>query len=98
MNTKNVFKDLGLEDAEDLLVKSHLALHIRQAMKLRKLTQTQTAQILGIDQPKVSHIINGHLDGYSTERLMRFLKVLGCDIRMSISAPHSKERGHVMVG
>ncbi len=62
----------------------------------RKLTQAEAAKILGIDQPKVSLIINGRLDGFSTDRLMRFLNDLGCDVQISISAPHPKARGHLV--
>ena len=93
----NVFADLDLPDADDLLAKTNLALHIRRAIELRKLTQVQAAKILGIDQPKVSLIVNGRLDGFSTERLMRFLNDLGCDVQISVSAPRSGERGHLML-
>lgn len=92
----NVFADLGLPDAEDLLAKANLALHIRRVIEARKLTQAQAADLLGISQPKVSLIINGRLDGFSTDRLMRFLNDLGCDVQISVSAPHPDERGHVV--
>ena len=92
----NVFADLGLPDAEDLLAKANLALHIRRTIEARKLTQVQAAGILGVDQPKVSSIINGRLDGFSTDRLMRFLNDLGCDIQISVSAPHPETRGQVV--
>lgn len=92
----NVFADLGLADADDLLAKTNLALHIRSVIEARKLTQAQAANLLGIDQPKVSLIINGRLDGFSTDRLMRFLNDLGCDVRISVSAPHPGERGQLV--
>jgi predicted XRE-type DNA-binding protein len=92
-----VFADLGLPDADDLLAKANLALHIRRAVKLRKLTQAQAAKLPGIDQPKVSSIVNGRLDGYSTERLMRFLNDLGCDVQITVSAPHPEARGHLVM-
>ena len=92
----NIFADLGLPDADDLLAKANLALHIARTIKARKLTQAKAAQLLGLDQPKVSSIINGRLDGFSTDRLMRFLNDLGCDVKITISQPHPKSRGHVM--
>jgi predicted XRE-type DNA-binding protein len=92
----NVFADLGLPNAEDLLAKANLALHIRRTIKARRLTQIQAANLLGLDQPKVSSIINGHLDGFSTERLMRFLNDLGCDVQISVSTPHPESRGHLV--
>jgi predicted XRE-type DNA-binding protein len=92
----NVFADLGLADADDLLAKANLALHIRRAIDVRKLTQAQAGRLLGIDQPKVSSIINGHVEGFSTDRLMRFLNDLGCDVEIAVSAPHPKTRGHLV--
>jgi predicted XRE-type DNA-binding protein len=92
----NVFADLGLPDAEDLMAKANLALYIRRTIEARGLTQAQAAHLLGIDQPKVSCILNGRLDGFSTERLMRFLNDLGCDVQISVSAPQPEARGHVV--
>jgi predicted XRE-type DNA-binding protein len=93
----NVFEDLGLPDADGLLAKTNLALHIRSAIEARQLTQTQAAEIMGLDQPKVSSIINGRLDGFSTDRLLRFLTDLGCDVQISVSRPHSNARGHLVM-
>ena len=93
----NVFADLGLPDPEDLLAKANLALHIRHAIEVRKLTQKQAAQIMGLDQPKVSSIINGRLDGYSSDRLFKFLNDLGCDVRIVVSEPHADSRGRLVL-
>ena len=92
----NVFADLGLPDADDLMAKANLALYIKRTIEARNLTQVQAGRLLGLDQPKVSSIINGRLDGFSTDRLMRFLNDLGCDVKISVSAPHPESRGHVV--
>lgn len=92
----NVFADLGLADADDLMAKANLALHIRSTIKARKLTQSEAAALLGLDQPKISSIVNGRLEGFSTARLMRFLNDLGCDVQISVSAPHPKARGQLV--
>jgi predicted XRE-type DNA-binding protein len=94
----NVFADLGLADAEDLMGKANLALHIRRTIKERHLTQAQAAALMGLDQPKVSSIINGRLEGFSSDRLMRFLNDLGCDVQIRISAPHPEARGQLIFG
>lgn len=78
------------------MAKANLALHIRRTIKSRQLTQAQAAALLRLDQPKVSSIVNGRLEGFSTDRLMRFLTDLGCDVQISVSAPHPKTRGHVV--
>jgi predicted XRE-type DNA-binding protein len=93
----NVFEDLGLPDADGLMAKANLAIHIRRAIEVRKLTQLQAAEIMGLDQPKVSSIINGRLDGFSTDRLLRFLTDLGCDVKISVSSPHARARGHLVL-
>ena len=93
----NVFADLGIKDADAYLAKSVLAIHIHKVIKKRRLTQDEAGQILGISQPKVSAIIKGRLDGFSTERLFRFLNVLGCDVKISVSRPHPQRPGQVMV-
>jgi predicted XRE-type DNA-binding protein len=92
----NVFADLGLKDAETLMAKSVLAIHIKRIIKSRRLTQAQAAEILGLDQPKISAITSGRLDGFSTDRLMRFLNELGCDVKISVSRPHPDSPGHVV--
>ena len=94
----NIFSDLGLSDADDLMGKANLALHIRHTIEERRLTQAQAAALLGLDQPKVSSIINGRLDGFSAGRLIRFLNDLCCDVQIKVSAPHPESRGQLIFG
>src|SRR5688572_28494581 len=89
----NVFADLRLPNAEDYLAKAKLAARIAQVIKDRKLTQVAAGKLLGISQPKVSALLNGWLDGFSTDRLLRFLSALGCHVQISISSPHPKSAG-----
>jgi predicted XRE-type DNA-binding protein len=76
----NVFADLALPNPEELLAKAQLVHRICDIIAERKLTQTEAASILGIDQPKVSALIRGKLDGFSLDRLFRFLNALGRDV------------------
>ena len=80
----NVFADLNLPQADDLLAKAELAAKIIKEIQQRRLTQSQAAAILGIDQPKVSALKQGKLSGYSIERLMRFLLLLGRDVEFTV--------------
>ena len=77
----SVFADLGLPDAEERLVKADLALEIGRILQQRQLTQRAAAELMGIDQPKVSHLLRGRLAGYSTERLLHFLTAPGATSR-----------------
>lgn len=80
----NVFADLDLEDPEGLLARAELVQRICDIIAERKLTQTRAAAILGIDQPKVSALMRGKLDGFSLDRLFRFLNALGRDVEIVI--------------
>ena len=76
----NVYADLGHPFPEEMLLKAKLSMLIYLAIKKQGLTQKQAAVLMGLDQPRVSAIINGRLDGISVERLMRFLQALGVDV------------------
>ena len=83
-STGNIFADLGLPDAAEHLVKAGLVLRIDRTIRQRKLTQSAAAQVMGIDQPKVSAMLSGQFRGYSVERLMRFLVALGHDVEIVV--------------
>jgi len=89
----NVFADLGLPDADERLVKAQIASRICEIIAGRKLTQTKAAAILGVDQPKVSALVHGRLDGFSSDRLFRFLNVLDRDVEIVIK-PKREEAEH----
>ena len=82
----NVFADIGLEDADELLIKADLALSIAAIIKQRGLNQTAAARALGIDQPKVSRLVRGDLYGFSIEQLIRLLGILGQKVTVTITA------------
>jgi len=89
--SNNVFADLGLPDAEDMLVKAELARQILSIIKGSRLTQAGAAEILGIDQPKVSALMRGKLAGFSLERLIHFLNALGRDVQIVVK-PKARTR------
>jgi predicted XRE-type DNA-binding protein len=88
-----VFADLGLPNPEDRLAKAELARRISEIIAERRLTQLAAAALLGIDQPKISALVRGRLGGFSLERLMRFLNVLGRDVEIVVK-PKPKGRRH----
>jgi predicted XRE-type DNA-binding protein len=76
--------DLDLPDAEELNAKAQIAYRICQILDERKLTQKRAATVLGIDQPKISNLMRGRLDGFSTDRLFRFLTALDRNVEIVI--------------
>ena len=92
VSSGNVFADLGLPDAPELQAKADLAYEISRTIDQRSLTQVEAAEILGVDQPKVSALVRGRLDGFSMERMYRFLNALGKDVEIVVR-PTSAQRG-----
>ena len=98
VSSGNVFADLGVPNPEEALAKAELASKIAALLRERKLTQAKAAKLLGIDQPKVSNLLRGNLTGFSLERLMRFLLLLGQDIRIAVeAAPRGRSQARVLV-
>jgi predicted XRE-type DNA-binding protein len=97
-STGNVFADLGFAEPEEELTKAQLASHIRAILRRRRLTQSAAAELMGIDQPKVSALLNGRLANFSSERLMRLLTALGHDVEITVSPkPGSRSHGRIRV-
>jgi predicted XRE-type DNA-binding protein len=87
----NVFADLGLPDADELLLKAGLAHQISVILEERGLTQAEAAHTLGTQQPRISQLVRGSLGGFSLERLIRFLNALGRDVEIVV---HGQARTH----
>ncbi len=83
----NVFKDLGIPNAEEHLVKAQLVFKIERIMTERGLKQGEAARLLGIGQPDVSKMLRGEFEKFSVERLMRFLVALDQDVEIVVR-PH----------
>ena len=98
ISSGNVFADLGLPNPEERLVKAELASKISSAIELKNLTQMEAAELLGIDQPKVSALTRGRLSGFSTARLLRFLNALGNDVEIVVKPkPENRSEAKITV-
>ena len=94
----NVFADIGVAEPELALAKAELASQIDRIIRARRLKQVEVAEILGVDQGKVSALVRGRLTGFSTERLFRFLIALGRDIEIVVKEkPRSRKRSRLTV-
>lgn len=82
----NVFADLELPNAEERLLKAQLAVQIRRFIKQKGWTQSEAAEVIGLDQPKVSNLLRGRLAGFSGDRLLSILNRLGHIVEVRISA------------
>ena len=83
----NIFADLELDDADELFARAKIGFHVFQILKEKNLPQREIAALLGIKQPEVSHLMNGHFSRFTTDKLLDFLKRLERKVVIRIS-PH----------
>jgi predicted XRE-type DNA-binding protein len=96
--TGNVFADLGYSDADERQTKLRLAHAINGVITRRRLSQTDAAAKLNVNQPKVSALAHYKLEGFSVERLMTFLTALDQDVEIVIrKKPRSRSTGRISV-
>jgi predicted XRE-type DNA-binding protein len=94
----NVFADLRLPCASEKQTRVRLAVALNQIIQARRLSQTEAARLLDINQPKISALVNYRLDGFSVERLMNFLNALDRDVEIVIrKKPRSKRAARTVV-
>ena len=84
---RNVFKDLGLPNPEEHLIKAQLVYKIDTILKKKKLKQVEAGKLFGIRQPDVSKMLRGEFRQFSVERLLRFLAALNHDVEIVVR-PH----------
>jgi predicted XRE-type DNA-binding protein len=87
----NVYADLELEDADELLTRSQIGFLVFKILENRKLKQREIASVLGIAQPDVSHLMNGHFSRFTTDKLLDFLKRLDQKVTIQVSSHHTGE-------
>ena len=94
----NIFRDLGLPNAEELLAKAKLAVEITVIIKDRGISQQQAARITGTSQTKISDVVRGNLDQFTLDRLIKMLMAFDQDVRIELSPkPSSRNRAMMTV-
>ena len=90
---ESAFHALGLADADDLVLRAQLMQRIADIVKKRGLTQAQAGRLMAMDQPRVSALLKGRIEKFSTDRLLKALSDLGQNVELHISpAPRGKGR------
>lgn len=93
----NVFADLGMRNPDQLLAKAQLVDGIRGILRARGLTQLRAAELVGLTQPKISALLCGDTKGFSCDRLMRILTLLGQDVQIIVAPAKDRTRGSIRV-
>ena len=93
----NVFADLGLTDADELYARAQIGFGVYRILKDKGLKQREIAELLGIPQPEVSHLMNGHFSRFTTDKLLDFLKRLDRKVTIRIG-PHKPGEPYQVIG
>lgn len=94
----NVFKDLGIDLSPEEMLKIEIARRINNSIQERGLTQAEAAKRMRTDQSKVSAVLRGRLEGFSTSRLIQFFLLLGHDIDIRVSKKYREhEEGRLNI-
>lgn len=88
---RNVFKDIGVPNADEHLVKAQLVFKIDTIMKKRRLKQVEAAHLFGVRQPDISKMLRGDFRQFSVERLLRFLVALGQNVEIVVKPHHDRK-------
>ena len=93
-STGNVFRDLGFsaDEAEHLLIRADLLIHLQKAIASRGLTQTKAAKLLRVTQPRVSDVLRGRIDLFSTDSLIDMLARLDVHVRLVLKASRRRQK------
>ena len=92
-STGNIFRDLGFfkEESVHLLVRADLLIQVQKTITSRQLTQTEAARVLQVTQPRVSDLLRGRIDLFSTDALIDMLARLGVGVRLVVRTGKSKK-------
>ena len=97
-DSMNVYADLGVANADEMLVKAQLATKIGEIIKVRKMTLIQAASLLGMPQPKLSNMLRGQFRGISETKMLECLTLLGRDVQIVVkSTSRTRKTGNVSV-
>ena len=85
-STGNVFRDLGFrrDESEHLLVRADLMIQVKKLITSRRLKQRAAVKLLGVTQPRVSDLLRGRIDLFSTDALIDMLARLGAQVRLTV--------------
>ncbi|MDR0828033.1 MAG: helix-turn-helix domain-containing protein [Desulfovibrio sp.] len=97
VSSGNVYEYLGMGNAAEMLVKAQFASTIQDIMDSRGLTQIQAAEMMGLPQPKLSRLLNGHFRGISEFKMLDCIARLGRDIHITIGPESSMPCGRIEV-
>ena len=71
-------------------MRADLLIQVQKTITLRRLTQAEAAKVLRVTQPRVSDLLRGRIDLFSTDALIDMLARLGVGVRLIVKPARAK--------
>jgi predicted XRE-type DNA-binding protein len=73
-------------EAENLKLRSALMIALKMHIEKQGWSQSETAQRLGVTQPRVSDLMRGKINLFSLDTLVNMVSAAGLHVEMQVSA------------
>ena len=85
--SNNIFEDLGFEpqEATNLKIRADLMLDLRKFIQSNNWTQAEAAMFFGETQPRISNLMNGDIDRFGIDKLVKMLSCAGMNVRVLVT-------------
>ena len=82
----NVFEDLGFDasESEILKLRAQLMRELETLIHNKRLTQSDAAELLGIQQSRVRDLVRGKIDRFSIDMLVKLLAKTGRHVEIKV--------------
>jgi len=86
--SENIFMDLGFSEteADHLMIRSRLMLEVERFVERSKLSQREAAKKLGVTQPRLNDLLQGKIQKFSIDALVKMLSKVGIHVDVNVSA------------
>lgn len=86
VGSDNIFRDLGFPEAEaqNLLLRADLVVHIRKVIDKLGLTQAEAAKRAGITQPRMNNLVKGRTEKFTLDAMVNVASQLGYTVKLSL--------------
>lgn len=86
VGSDNVFRDLGFPEAEaqNLLLRADLVVHIRKVIDKLGLTQAEAAKRAGVTQPRMNDLVKGRTEKFTLDAMVNVASQLGYSVKLTL--------------
>jgi len=97
--SKNVFTDLGFDDAEaqSLQRKGEAIIAIERAMKAHRMSQAAAAKMINVSRARLNQMLRGKVEGVTFDRILQMADAIGVKAKVNYKQPRAKDQGGLLL-